>query len=326
MTAARTLAFTTASPDHTSPKVVSIDPANNAVDVSLVAPIVVTFTEPVDPSSINAQTFKVQVGSTPVSGSTTLIAGNAAVRFAPSEPLAPNAVVVTQLTSSITDVFSNPLVAADGSPLATPLTFTFATARFSLVSPAGTEIVENSSVILDARADAALGAASVVFSVNGQAQPAVVGPLFTRSFAVGAAASTPTLTVLARALDSGGAEIARDQRSFNVVVGLKVTPVLAGVPLGGTGLLRFSVSSALSSDLPIALAAGDPTLMTFPVNPAVLPAGKTFIDAAVWLTQRVGQRTHVQRRRRRAHISDDDRDDQRRLDDARRDDDDDGAQ
>ncbi len=281
LTAPRTLAFTTASPDHTSPKVVSIDPASNAVDVSLVTPIVVTFTEPVDPSSINPQTFKVQVGSSPVAGSTTLLAGNTSVRFAPSEPLPPNAVVVTQLTGGITDAFSNPLVAADGSPLATPLTFTFATARFSLVSPAGSEIVENSSVLLEARADAALGAASVVFSVNGQPQPSVAGPPFTRTFAAGAAASTPTLTILARALDSGGAEIARDERSFNVVVGLRVTPVLAGVPLGRAGVLRFSVSSALSSDLPIALTAGDATLVTFPVNPAVLPAGQTFIDAAI---------------------------------------------
>ena len=65
------------------------------------------------------------------------------------------------------------------------------------------------------------------------------------------------------------------------MVGLKATPALVGVPLGGAATVRFSLSSALDSDLPITLAAGDPALVTFPVNPVVLAAGHTTVDAAV---------------------------------------------
>ena len=81
--------------------------------------------------------------------------------------------------------------------------------------------------------------ASVVFTVNGQALPAVTGPSFSRIFNVGPASTTPTLTIAASARDSNNVEVAHDQRTVNVVVGLSVTPTLSGVPLGGTRTLTL---------------------------------------------------------------------------------------
>ena len=138
LTAARTFTFTTASPDTIPPKVASIDPPDNAVDVSLATPITVTFTEAVDPATVTAQSFRVRIDGGPVTGIPERSSAAIHVaRFTPDAPLPTEAVIVTELTGGITDAFGNPLVAADGSALVTPLTFTFVTGRFSLTSPAG---------------------------------------------------------------------------------------------------------------------------------------------------------------------------------------------
>jgi hypothetical protein len=165
--------------------------------------------------------------------------------------------------------------------LTVPLAFSFTTGSFSITSPSGSEVIENSTLVLEARASDALGTASVVFTVNGQAQPAVSGPPFTRSFIVGSASAVPSLTIVASARNAAGAEIATDQRTVSVVVGLGVTPTLIGVPLDGTGVLRFSVSSALASDLPISLSAGDPAIVSVPTSPVVIPAGQTSVTAVI---------------------------------------------
>ena len=259
----------------------AVDPANNATGVSLVAPIVVTFTQPIDPSTITASSFRVRAGASAVAGSFEFLAGNTSVRFRPSDPLPPGTAIATELTTAITDAFGDALAAADGSPLTAPITFSFVTGQFNLTSPAGAEVVENSALTLEARANASLGVASVVFTVNGQALPAVTGPSLSRIFNVGPASATPTLTIAASARDSNNAEIAHDERTVNVVVGLSVTPTLSGVPLGGTRTLTFSISSPISSDLPIALGSGDSTIVSVPANPVILAAGNTSVDAVI---------------------------------------------
>ncbi|MGE5243271.1 MAG: Ig-like domain-containing protein [Betaproteobacteria bacterium] len=281
LAAVRTFTFTTASPDTTPPTVASIVPADGSAGVSLATSITVTFSEAIDPSTVTAQSFAVHSGTTPIDGTFSFLNGNSAAQFTPAAPLPSDADVTTALTSGITDLFGNALAAADGSPLTSPLTFTFHTGQFSLTSPAGPDVVENSTVVLEARASASLGATSVVFTVNGAARPAVSGPPFTTTLAVGSAASTPTLDIVASARNAGGTEIARDERTVDVVVGLKVAPTFTGAPLGGTLALTFSVSSALPDDLPIALAAGDPAIVAFPANPVILPAGQTKVDATI---------------------------------------------
>src|SRR5262249_12853209 len=111
----RNFIFTTQAPATTPPKVQAIDPANNAVGISLAAPTSVTFTEIIDPASITPQSFKVTIGAgTPVPGAFSFLNGNTTVRFTPTDPWPTETVVVTQLSSAITDRFGNALVANDG--------------------------------------------------------------------------------------------------------------------------------------------------------------------------------------------------------------------
>jgi hypothetical protein len=253
---------------------------NGAVGVSLVAPVTVAFSEAIDPVTLTETSFRILAGGVPVAGTRTLENNNAQARFTPSAPYPAGVVITIELTSAIADPFGNPLAANDGSPLSAPLTFSFTTSTFSITSPSGTTVIENRALLLEARASATSGIASVIFTVNGQALPAVTSP-FSRTINVGSAASTPTLLIVASGRDAAGVEIARDERTVSVVVGITVAPTLTGVPVGGTSRLRFSLSSPLATDLPITLEAGDQALVGFTVNPVVLPAGQTFVDAEV---------------------------------------------
>ena len=277
-----TSTFRTASPDTTAPRVQTTSPAAGAAGVGLTVPIDVTFTEPVDPATVTPQSFRVSIGGSPVAGTRQMINSNGLARFVSTEPLPTDTGVVVELTSAITDAAGNALADSDGAVLSAPWAFTFATGGFGITSPAASvDVIEGSSLILEARASAALGVASVVFTVNGEAQPAVTSAPFARTFSVPSAASTPTLTIVASARNGSGAEIATDTRTVNVVVGLLVTPSLTGIPLGGSRTLRFSISSPIAEDLSIQMSAGDAALVSFPVNPAVLPAGQTTVDVSV---------------------------------------------
>ena len=85
-------AGTTTTEDTTPPKVVSVTPANGASGIQFSSPIVATatFSEPVQPSTLNSATFYAQVPSTStftnnrVSGMVTLSADGKTARFQPS--------------------------------------------------------------------------------------------------------------------------------------------------------------------------------------------------------------------------------------------------
>jgi hypothetical protein len=272
----RQFSFTTSSPDTVAPTVIAIAPADHAVDVSLVTPIVVTFSEPIDPATVSDASFAVKVGTTAVQGTLAFQSGNT-VRFIAAQPYPADAVITTQLTTAITDRFGNALATPDGT---SSQTFTFTTGRFSVTSPSG-DVVENTVVTLEARASAALGVASVLFTVNGAVLPVASGSPFVATFNVGAASATNSLTIVASGRNASGVEIARDVKTVDVVVGLTVTPGLSGLAIGAQGSLRFSLSSALDQDLPITVTVGNPAILTAPANPVILPAGATHVDAAI---------------------------------------------
>jgi hypothetical protein len=277
----RTFTFTTTSPDLVGPRVLTIDPANGAVNVALTAPVTVAFNEPVDPATVTAQSFRVTIGGSPVSGTLSLSGGTTA-RFTPTDAWPTETVVTIELSSTIHDLFGNALTAPDGSALTAPLTFTFLSGSFSITNPPrGQLVVENTSLLIEARASAGLGVASVLFTVNGQAQPVDSSSPFNISFTVPSAAASATLTIVASARNSVGTQIASDTLVADVAVALQVSPSLAGVPIGQTTPLRFSISSALPDDLTIQLNAANPSLVNFAVNPVTLPAGQLAVNAAV---------------------------------------------
>jgi len=59
--------------DKTAPTVSSTIPANDAVDAAINANITATFSEKMNPSTINATTFTLMQGTTPVSGAVTYV-------------------------------------------------------------------------------------------------------------------------------------------------------------------------------------------------------------------------------------------------------------
>jgi hypothetical protein len=75
-------------------------------------------------------------------------------------------------------------------------------------------------------------------------------------------------------------------------VGLAVTPTLVGIPLGGTSQFRIGLSTPVGTDLVVHLAAVDASVVTFPVNPVVVQAGRDHAMVPI-AGARVGNTTFV---------------------------------
>jgi hypothetical protein len=101
--------FTTGqAPDTTPPTVISVSPANGATDVSISTTVTATFSEAMDPSTINTTTFTLSNGG-PVSGTVTYT--NTTATFTPSSPLAANTVYTATITTGVKDLAGNTMAA-----------------------------------------------------------------------------------------------------------------------------------------------------------------------------------------------------------------------
>lgn len=110
----------------TTPYIVSTDPANTATGVALNKKITATFSEVMNPATINATTFTLQNGATPVAGVVTY-SGTTAM-FSPTANLLP----ATLYTAVITTGAKNPA----GNGIASNYTWTFTTAGVTAPPPA----------------------------------------------------------------------------------------------------------------------------------------------------------------------------------------------
>ncbi len=93
----------------TLPLVISTDPVNNAVNVSLTKIISATFSKPMDATTLNSTTFTIKQGLNVVPGTFTYF-GNI-VTFTPSAPLLPSTLYSATITSDAKDVTGNKLPA-----------------------------------------------------------------------------------------------------------------------------------------------------------------------------------------------------------------------
>ncbi|PKP51329.1 MAG: hypothetical protein CVT92_13065, partial [Bacteroidetes bacterium HGW-Bacteroidetes-1] len=101
--------FTTAAaPDNTPPNVISTFPANLATNVPVNMNPTATFSELMDPLTINAATFKISQGSTPIAGVITY-AGLVAT-FSPGSNFAANTVYTAIITNNVEDIAGNAMV------------------------------------------------------------------------------------------------------------------------------------------------------------------------------------------------------------------------
>lgn len=99
--------FTTSN-DATPPTVISTDPLNNAINIAIDKKVTATFSEAMNPSTINTTTFMLKQGATAVLGTVTY-AGTTAT-FSPSANLAPGTTYTATVTTGAKDVAGNALV------------------------------------------------------------------------------------------------------------------------------------------------------------------------------------------------------------------------
>lgn len=89
------------------PKVTATSPVNDETDVVLNKVIRATFNMPMDASTINATTFTLKQGVTPVSGVVTYVGNNAF--FTPNTNLAPNLVYTATITTGASNIVGTPM-------------------------------------------------------------------------------------------------------------------------------------------------------------------------------------------------------------------------
>ncbi|MGD8747439.1 MAG: Ig-like domain-containing protein, partial [Balneolaceae bacterium] len=100
--------FTTGKePDNTAPQLTSTDPADNETDVAVNANITATFSEPMDPSTVNTTNFIVTKNGTPIPGNVSYF-GTTAI-FNPTNNLTYGSLYNATITSNMTDVAGNKL-------------------------------------------------------------------------------------------------------------------------------------------------------------------------------------------------------------------------
>ncbi|MGB8491701.1 MAG: Ig-like domain-containing protein [Bacteroidales bacterium] len=100
---------TSVTPDVKAPEINAVAPANNAAAVSTSAALSATFSEAMNPATINTTTFVLKQGTTAVNGSVTYSGTTA--KFTPSSPLAGSTTYTATITTGAKDVAGNPIVA-----------------------------------------------------------------------------------------------------------------------------------------------------------------------------------------------------------------------
>jgi hypothetical protein len=115
-----TFSFTTGpNPDTTPPSVVSVTPADGSICASTTDTVTATFSESLDPSTVNGGTFMViGAGNQAIPGTVSYI-GNQTAAFAPDAPLNGAASFMATLTTGIKDLA--------GNALASPFAWNFTT-------------------------------------------------------------------------------------------------------------------------------------------------------------------------------------------------------
>ena len=115
-------------PAPTPPTVISTGPTNGATGVPINQALTATFSEAMNPATINAATFTVTgLGGAAVAGAVTYVAAGSVATFTPAANLASSTVYTATITNGAMDLASN--------PLASNFTWTFTTAAAPDTTP-----------------------------------------------------------------------------------------------------------------------------------------------------------------------------------------------
>lgn len=105
---AETAASTVTTLDVTKPTVISTVPANNSTGISTTSIVKVTFSEAMDPSSINTTSFSLKTTSgTVISGTVVYVASSMSAEFRPTFPLPEAVAIGATISTGVRDVAGN---------------------------------------------------------------------------------------------------------------------------------------------------------------------------------------------------------------------------
>ena len=186
---ALTVTFTTAeAPDATPPEVVLVTPSDGSTDVSRTAPISLTFSEPLDPATVNNDTFTLFANGAEVAPSISRSADNRVVTL--SRTLDADSTYAVVVTDGVRDLSGNALADFTSSFTTAPA---FDVGRPSIVAVrpgnGGTRVAPDTSVVL--YANEALDAASVASGLFVSADGALVSGTTSLGAGVGTIEFTP---------------------------------------------------------------------------------------------------------------------------------------
>ncbi len=100
---------TAAAPDTAAPSVLSTDPPDGSVHVAVDTAVRATFTEPVDPATLEGATFELTQGAMSVAG--TVSYADTTLRFVPAADLLPGTPYTATISTAVTDLAGNAMVA-----------------------------------------------------------------------------------------------------------------------------------------------------------------------------------------------------------------------
>ncbi len=284
--------FTTGSTD-VAPTVVSTVPLNGATGVSLSSKVSATFSEAMNPSSINGTSFTlVAPGGSSVPASVTYANGKAVL--SPTAALVANSLYTATITTAVTDVA--------GTPMAAPYTWTFTTAAadiaptvVSTIPVASATGVSKSTTVSATFSEAMLassinGTTFTLATSGGAAVPATVTyandvATLTPNAAL-AAGTAYTATVTTGVKDVAGTPMASNYTwTFTTAVAVIPPVVVSTIPLASaTNVLATTTVSATFS---VAMQASSINGTTFSLalpNGTLVPATVTYANSVATLT------------------------------------------
>jgi hypothetical protein len=257
--------FTTASAACVPPTVVSETPANAAAGVCPNTVVTATFSQAMNPATINTTTFTLTgPGTTPVAGAVTF-AGSTAT-FTPSSALALNTLYTATITTGASDVFGDALAANFVWTFTTSATACASPTVISVAPPVGaTGICPNT--LVTATFNEAMQSSTInttTFTLAGPGNTAVAGAV-TYVASSDVATFTPTNpltlnTLYTATITTGAQDLAGDPLASNYVWTFTTSAVAcqATVPmgtacsfgiLGATPSVTSSGPSAISGDV-----------------------------------------------------------------------------
>lgn len=284
--------FTTGSTDA-APTVVSTVPVASATGVSLSSKVSATFSEAMNPVSINGTSFTLTSPGGAAVPATVTYANSIAV-LTPTTALVANTVYTATVTTEVTDVA--------GTPMAAPYTWTFTTAAADIpptvvsTIPVASATNVSISTVVSATFSAAMQAASIngtTFSLatsTGTAVPATVtyaNDVATLTPTAALAAGTAyTATVTTGVKDVAGTPMAAPYTWTFTTAEAAIPPVVVStIPLASaTNVLATTKVSATFSVAMQAASINGTTFSLATSTGTVVPATVTYANSVATLT------------------------------------------